>query len=100
MFYLDTLPSYIRSIIFSSEFNVVMEELKVVLNFSSDQRGALEYILTDLFEKKIKPEDLALVFRSQLGVTAEQADMLERSFFINIILPFTDFFGIHIEFFQ
>ena len=100
MFYLDTLPSYIRSIIFSSEFNVVMEELKVVLNFSSDQRGALEYILTDLFEKKIKPEDLALVFRSQLGVTAEQADMLERSFFINIILPFTDFFGNHIEYFQ
>ncbi|GEM_PF-2072636 len=100
MAYIDSLPTYIKTILFSSEFNSLLIALKESLNFTSEQREALEDVLGDLFQKTIKPEDLTTILQSRLGVTTEEANKLEQTFFINIVLPFADFFGNHLEYFQ
>ncbi|MBI4599731.1 hypothetical protein HY732_02310 [Candidatus Uhrbacteria bacterium] len=100
MSYLENIPQYIRSILLSPEFYYWIDSVKSQLNLFTKEQDALNDIIEELFKKNIRPEDLRGIFLQRLGISEEQATALERTFFINLVLPFIDFFGNHIEYFQ
>lgn len=91
--FLDTIPENIREVYLSDEYDTYIDSLVLTYALNDEKQGVLQDIIRQLWSKRIAPEKLSDVLRSELGLTAEEATPFAKSMFANIVVLFPEYFG-------